>query len=95
MISGISCTSTTNKKGAKSEDFTIESLRKKVIDESELQRFIVSRLDGMEKLKRDILGHYKDKGCKLTAKARVKFEGVGNGPVREFLLCAMKIVQEG
>ena len=34
----------------------------------------------------------------MTAKPRVKFEGkegVGSGPVREFLLCAMKIVQEG
>ena len=98
MISGISCPSTTNNEGAKSEDFSIESLRKKVVDESQLQRFVVSRLDGMEELKRDILGYYKDNACKLTAKPRVKFEseeGVGSGPVREFLLCAMKIVQEG
>ena len=98
MISGIACASTTTKKGAKSDDFAIESMRKKVLDESQLQRFIVSRLDGMEELKRDILGYYKDKACKLTAKPRVKFEGeegVGSSPVREFLLCAMKIVQEG
>ncbi len=52
----------------------------------------------MEELKRDILGYYKDKTCKLTAKPRVRFEGkegVGSGPVREFFLCSMKIVNEG
>ena len=45
-----------------------------------------------------VLGYYKDKGCKLTAKPCVKFEGeegVGNGQVRQFLLCAMRMVQEG
>ena len=74
MISGISCPSTTNDKGAKSEDFTIESLRKKVVDESQLQRFVVSGLDGMEELKMDRLGYDKDNAWKLTAKPRVKFE---------------------
>lgn len=52
----------------------------------------------MEELKRDILSYYKDSKCKLTAKPRVKFEGeegVGSGLVREFLLCAMNIVQDG
>ncbi|CAB3999587.1 PREDICTED: uncharacterized protein LOC107356592 [Paramuricea clavata] len=54
--------------------------------------------EGTEELKRDILGYYKDKTCKLTAKPRVRFEGeegVGSGPIREFFLCAMKLVHEG
>ena len=77
----------------------IDSFKKSAIDEDlPRQRFVVSREDGMEELKRDILSYYKDCSCKLNAKIRVKFEGeegVGNGPIREFLLCAMKIAQDG
>jgi hypothetical protein len=50
----------------------------------------------MEELKKDILSHYKDSKCKLTAKPYARFEGeegVGCGATREFLLCAMKIMQ--
>ncbi len=77
----------------------VDAFRSEVIDEKlPRQRFTVSREDGMEELKKDILSHYKDNKCKLVAKPRVTFEGeegVGSGPVREFLLCAMKIVQDG
>ena len=77
----------------------VDTFRKEVIDETvPRQRFNVSREDGLEELKKDILSHYKDSNCKLTAKPRVRFEGeegVGSGPVREFLMCAMKIVQDG
>jgi hypothetical protein len=50
----------------------------------------------MEELKKDILSHYKDSKCKLTAKPYVRFEGeegVGCGATREFLLRAMKFMQ--
>ena len=61
----------------------IYTFRKEVIDETvPTQRFNVSREDGMEELKKDILSHYKDSNCKLTAKPRVRFEGeegVGRG----------------
>jgi hypothetical protein len=96
-ISGIA-PATTSKDSTESQGCTLHELRKKVIDESVVQRFVVSREEGMEELKRDILGYYKDKTCKLTAKPRVRFEGeegVGSGPVREFFLCSMKIVNEG
>ena len=52
----------------------------------------------MEELKKDILGCYKNPKVRLTAKPLVKFEGeegLGSGPVREFLLCAIKIVEDG
>ena len=52
----------------------------------------------MDDLKKDILGCYKNPEIKLKAKLCVKFEGkegIGSGPVKEFLLCAMKIVEEG
>ena len=52
----------------------------------------------MEELKRDILCNYKDFNCKLKAKPHLKLEGeevVGNGPIREFFLCAIKILQDG
>jgi hypothetical protein len=77
----------------------LDAFRKEVVnDEIPRQRFTVSREDGMEELKKDILSYYKDSKCKLTAKPRVRFEGeegVGCGPIREFLLCAMKVVQDG
>lgn len=83
----------------KSPSALIDAFRKKVVDENvPRQRFSVCREDGVEELKKDILGHYKDNSCNLKAKMRVRFEGeegVGSGPIREFLLCAMKIVQEG
>ena len=44
------------------------------------------------------MSHYKDSQCQLKAKPRVRFEGeegVGSGPIREFLLCAMLIPQDG
>ena len=77
----------------------LEQFREEMIDESlPRQRFIVSREDGMEELKKDILGCYKNPKVRLTAKPLVKFEGeegLGSGPVREFLLCAIKIVEDG
>ena len=65
---------------------------------SSRQRFMVSREDGLEEIKKDILGCYKNPCIKLRAKPRVIFEGesgVGSSPVREFLLCSMKIVEDG
>ena len=58
----------------------------------------VLREDGIEELKRDILSCYKNNQCRLRAIPRVRFEGeegLGSGPIREFLMCAMNIVQEG
>ena len=77
----------------------VDVFRKEVIDETlPRQRFNVSREDGVGDLKKDILSHYKDSNFKLTAKLCVRFEGeegVGSGPIREFLMCAMKILQDG
>lgn len=83
----------------KGNKLDVDAFRKQVIDEKlPRQRFVVSREDGMEELKKDILSNYKDSQCKLKAKPRVRFEGeegVGSGPVREFLMCAMLIPQDG
>ena len=41
---------------------------------------------------------YKGKQNKFNALPKIKFEdveGAGSGPVREFLLCAIKMVHEG
>ena len=62
------------------------------------ERLSVSRLEGSEELKRDILGLYKDHRKNIRAPLQVRFEGkegVGTGPIREFFVCAMKILQEG
>ena len=81
------------------QPLTIQRFREDNVDESSpRQRFIVSREDRLDDLKKDILGCYKNPQINLKAKPRVKFEGeegVGSGPIREFLLCAMKIVEEG
>lgn len=62
------------------------------------QLFTVSRMEGIEELKRDVFVHYKSKTANLKAHPRVRFEheeGAGSGPVREFLSIAMKIADEG
>lgn len=59
---------------------------------------MVSRMDGNEELKKDMLSLYKDPKKNLRAVPKVRFEGeqgVGVGPVREFFVCALKIPQEG
>jgi hypothetical protein len=93
---GAACKSITVLKGDKLD---VDAFRQQAVDETlQRQRFFVSREDGIEELKKDILSHYKDSQCKLKAKPRVRFEGeegVGSGPVREFLLCAMLIPQDG
>ena len=90
---------TANDQARTDEPPSLENFRKENTDEtSSRQRFMVSREDGLEELKKDILGCYKNPCIKLRAKPRVTFEGesgVGSGPVREFLLCSMKIVEDG
>ena len=70
----------------------IIKFREDVVEGNEpRQLFSVSRVEGFEELKRDVLVCYK-------ARPRVLFEseeGAGNGPVHEFLSCAMKIVEQG
>ena len=62
-----------------------------------MQLFRVNQIDGAANLRRDIIGIYKNPKTNLRAIPRVVFEedGVGNGPRREFLQCAMKTVEEG
>ena len=77
----------------------LEKFRKEMLDEdSPRQLFSVSRIEGNEELKCDILSHYKDRGNNFRALPRVRFEdkeGVGSRPIREFLLSATKIADEG
>lgn len=76
-----------------------EKFKKEVLDENQpRQLFSVSRMEGSEALKGDIFVHYKDRRTKFRARPRVRFEneeGVGSGPLREFLLNARKICDEG
>ena len=72
----------------------LSKFRSEVIHEiSPRQLFAVSRLEGSDELKRNIFLCYKGKRNKL----RIKFEGeegAGSGPVREFLSCAIKMIDE-
>lgn len=52
---------------------------------------MVSRMDGNEELKKDMLSLYKDPKKNLRAVPKVRFEG----PIREFFVCALKIPQGG
>lgn len=72
--------------------------RKTVNTEEPRQLFRVCRIDGIADMRRDIMGIYKNPNTRLKATPRVRFEeedGVGSGPVREFLTCAVKLVDEG
>ncbi len=86
----------------------IMQFKQSIISTTSRQLFSVSRSDGVEQLKVDILGAYKNPNTpkshsktktqipSLTARPRVCFEGeegVGAGPVREFLISAVKLVE--
>ncbi|CAB3994772.1 PREDICTED: uncharacterized protein LOC107356592 [Paramuricea clavata] len=77
----------------------LETFRKENTDvNSAREQFYISRLEGIEDMKRDILGLYKDPRKNLKACPKVRFEGeegVGAGPVREFFVCALGIAREG
>ena len=92
-------TESTDENDQMMKTLTLYDFRQDTVDESaRRQRFIVSTEDGTEELKKDVLGCYKNPQVQLKAKPRVTFEGeegVGSGPVREFLLCAVKIIEEG
>ena len=77
----------------------IQSFREsKIDDEAVRQLFTVCRDDGEAVMKADILAMYKNPHTNLLARPRVRFEGeegVGAGPLREFLQVAVKIAEEG
>ena len=81
-------TESTDENNQMMKTLTLDDFRRDTVDESaRRQRFIVSREDGIEELKKDVLGCYKNPQVQLKAKPRVAFEGeegVGSGPVREF-----------
>ena len=55
-------------------------------------------MEGPEELQCEIMVCYKSKANNLRARPRVLFEGeegAGSGPVREFLLTAIKTIDEG
>ena len=62
------------------------------------QLFSVCRSDGEEDMKADILSTYKNQRTNLLARPRVRFEGeegLGAGPLREFLHLAVKVAEDG
>ena len=62
------------------------------------QKICVCRLDGVVDFRREIIGVYKRPDLDLRANIRVRLdeeEAVGSGPVREFLVNAIKVVDEG
>ena len=61
------------------------------------EQFYVSRMEGHEKMKQDILGLYKDPWKNLKAHPKVQFEeeGVGTKPVGEFFVSALSTLHEG
>lgn len=53
----------------------LQRFRDEMIDrEKPRQLFSVSRMEGLEELKRDVLLHYKSKKANLKARPRVRFE---------------------
>ena len=73
--------------------------QKEVIEEEQpRQRFFVCCVDGVSELRRDIVGIYKKQDLKLKSNPKVRFEeedAVDSGPIREFLVNAIKVLDEG
>ena len=81
-----------------STDDALLQFQKLVDEDLPKQRFTVCRVDGKGELGRDIISIYKKPDLKLRAVPKVRFEeedAVGSGPVREFLVLAMDVVDEG
>jgi hypothetical protein len=77
----------------------LELFRKgNIIQDKPQQRIFVSRLDGIDELKKEVIGVYKNPKTNLRVGVKVRFEeedAVGSGPVREYLSIAMNILDEG
>jgi hypothetical protein len=77
----------------------MDDFRNSVIDEdSQTQIFRVSRMNGGAEMQSDILSHYKNPSTRLKSPLKIRFEGedgVGVGPIREFFVEALTIVEEG
>ena len=77
----------------------LELFRKEnIIQDKPQQRIFVSRLDGIDELKKEVIGVYKNPKTNLRVGVKVRFEeedAVGSGPVREYLSIAMNILDEG
>ena len=72
-IAGTSDSKEMSSNNSLTSEVTLEAFRNKTINEDlTRQRFTVSREDGCEELKKDILCCYKNPQVKLTAKPRVK-----------------------
>ena len=63
IISCPTTTPTTPSESEKEQSTSIDAFRQETIDESLPRRFTVSREDGIEELKRDILSCYKNNQC--------------------------------
>ena len=62
------------------------------------QRIFLSRMDGVNELKNDIISLYKSPGTNLRVVPRVRFEdesAVGSGPYKRIPITTMKILEEG
>ena len=80
------------------EDAILEYQKQTIDKDLPKQHFNVCRVDGRGELGRDIIGIYKKPDLKSCAILKVRFEeedGVGNGPIREFLVLAVQVADEG
>ena len=76
----------------------MEAFRKTVDEDAPTQYFKVCRLNDPEEKQADILCNYKNPKTNLRAPVKVRFEGesgVGTGPVREFFLEAISLIENG
>jgi len=54
-------------------------------------------VDGVTELRREIMGVYKNPNVNLKLAPRIRFEeeeGVGSGPVREYFIESIRVVDE-
>lgn len=88
-----------NQNSINSPKSALELFRKEnIIEDKPQQKIFISRVEGNEQLRKDILGIYKNPKTNLRVGLKVRFEdeeAVGSGPVREYLSIAINILDEG
>ena len=80
------------------EDAILQYQKQTIDEDLPKQRFNVCCVDGHGESGRDIVGIYKKPDLKLCAIPKVRFEeedGVGSEPIREFLVLAVQVADEG
>ena len=84
--------------GTASTETALKLFQTQNVQDGTKERISVCRIDGVTELRREIMNVYKNPKVNLKLAPRIRFEeeeGVGSGPVREYFVECIRVVDEG